>query len=728
MKNYLGVLFKLLNKFNFKNIINTLFALLIAVLGLLLILFLPHNNNLFIKEYRNIAILAGLVISLIIVLLLLFLFIYIINSVNRITKHAEILAKGKLNISDINIRGNNSFSVLAKAIDDMKSNIIFFVDNTKNNIITLSDSIENMLKSMEIAHEGNRQIASTMEGISQKSQIQLDLVKDSVYKTDEISKSTNLISEHIEDVKDIASDTNLVSVKGKKTLNNYNDSMKLISQSVEDTAEFISKLKLNAKEIEDVVKFIVELSEQLKMLSLNASIEASRAGEVGKGFTVVAHEITNLSENTKDGIDKINQIVKNILSNSDSVEQSIETSVNSLKNGNEIFSNVKEIFDEINDKNSKLLNQVKEIATEMLSINTNTRSNVILNEKVNEISEVVSESTEESVAVIEEELAEFQEINESMNAIQSLLPKIEKLATKFDLDIKAVTDMPKKPLEFIVLMPNFGDVWDIMRFGILYGSKVLKHKNTKVKIIPINSRSNDDVINAINSIRDCVKNKCDGIIMPGFYEEQMQEIVNANIPIITFNVDIKAKNKRIAFVGQNSYESGKIAAKVMIEQVGTKGNVVIVTADMKHDVMELRKKGVIEVIEKNKKFNITDILEIPFDNEKAYLIIKEYLKKNNNISGIINVAGGIDGLASAIKEHGIQDKVKTIVYDTTENIFNYINKGILTCTIGQDPFRQGYDPLIYLYNYLVTGEKPDIEKTWTKIETIDRNNVRHFLN
>ena len=98
------------------------------------------------------------------------------------------------------------------------------------------------------------------------------------------------------------------------------------------------------------------------------------------------------------------------MSNNDSVEQSIETSVNSLKNGNEIFSNVKEIFDEINDKNSKLLNQVKEIATEMLSINTNTRSNVILNEKVNEISEVVSASTEESVAVIEEELAEFKKL------------------------------------------------------------------------------------------------------------------------------------------------------------------------------------------------------------------------------------------------------------------------------------------------------------------------------
>lgn len=724
MKNNLELLF---NKCNIKKIINILFVLLIGGLSLILFLLLNENNTLFIEGYRKNVILTAILISIISTFILLVFFAYIIRIIDKITKYAEILANGKLNADDIDLEGKNSFSVLGKALNDIKSNMIFFIDNTKNNIIILSDSIENMLKSMDIAHEGNRQIASTMEGISQKSQEQLNLVKDSFYKTDEISKSINLISDHINGMKNIALDTNLVSINGKKTLNNYNDSIELISQSVEDTAEFISKLRTNAKEIEDVVEFIVELSEQLKMLSLNASIEANRAGESGRGFTVVAHEITNLSDNTKEGIDKINQIVKNILNNSNSVEKSIDTSVHSLKNGKEIFLNVKEVFDEINNKNSELLNQVKDIATEMSIINDNTKSNVILNEKVNKISEVVSESTEESVAVIEEELAEFQEINESMNAIQSLLPKIEKIATKFDLDIKPVIEMPKKPLEFIVLMPNFGEVWDIMRFGILYGSKILKHRNTTVKVITVNGRSQDAVFSVINSFKECVKNKCDGIVMPGFYEEQIKEIMNGSIPIITFNVDIKAKNKRMTFVGQNSYESGKVAAKVMVKEIGTKDNILILTSDMKPEGIELRKKGVMEIMEKNKNINIMDIIEIPFDNEKAYLIIKEYLKKNNNISGIINVAGGIDGLARAIEEEGIKDKVKTVVYDTTENIFNYIDKGIITCTIGQDPFRQGYDPLIYLYNYSVTGEKPNIEDTWTKIEVIDKSNVKHFI-
>lgn len=225
MKNHLDLLF---NKCDFKKIIN-IFILLIGGLALTLPLVLNENNNLFIEGYRKNVILTALLISLIIALLLLVFFIYMISSIEKITKYVEILASGKLNVDDIDFEGKNSFSVLAKALNDIKSNIIFFIDNTKNNIIILSDSIENMLKSMDIANEGNRQIASTMEGISQKSQDQLNLVKDSVYKTDEISKSINLISEHINDVKNIALDTNLVSVNGKKTLNNYNDSIELIS-------------------------------------------------------------------------------------------------------------------------------------------------------------------------------------------------------------------------------------------------------------------------------------------------------------------------------------------------------------------------------------------------------------------------------------------------------------------------------------------------------------------
>ena len=73
-------------------------------------------------------------------------------------------------------------------------------------------------------------------------------------------------------------------------------------------------------------------------------------------------------------------------------------------------------------------------------------------------------------------------------------------------------------------------------------------------------------------------------------------------------------------------------------------------------------------------------------------------------------------------------KVKCVVYDIDADTLSYIKKGALTATIGQDPFGQGHDPIVHIYNYLVTKEKPLSEKLWTRIDVIDKDNVDNFLN
>lgn len=720
-------LFKIYDRINLKVITNILLGGLISIQTFLIIVTFTDILSLFDMKDKNIIIEIGIVLVFIFIVLVLTFFTYILDNMNKITEYTKTLASEKLNIDDLIIKGNSDFSVIAKAINDIKANIIFFIDNTKNNILVLSDSIENLSKSMNVTYEGNEQIAINMEEISCKSQDQFNLVKESVLKASEVNKSIDFISEHIKDVKAISFDTNSASLYGRETLNIYNESIKSISQSVTEAHEFIYKLRQSVQEIESVVRFIVGLSEQLKMLSLNASIEANRAGEVGRGFTVVANEITKLSDNTNSGINKINNIVRNILNNSYDVEVSIKNSIENSEKGNKIFSNIEEVFNEINEKNNMLLKETNEIIIEMSNINSNTKSNVILSEKVKEISFHVSQSTENSVAVIQEQLAEFQEINGSMSMLQSLLIKIENLTTRFELDIKPVEENPGKLLKILVIMPYVDEVWDMIRLGALYGKKVLKTKKAIVEIIPVKLALNEGISNTVKVVADLVKNECDGMIIPGFLEDALKSVIKMNIPIVAFNDDIKEKNNRIAYVGQNSYESGNVAAKIMVEQIGSKGSLVIITAEEAYESIELRKEGFIDCIEKKKNIEVIDILKVSLDNEKSYQMIKQYLENHNNISGIFCAAVNVEGLARAIEECQMSSKIKTIVYDITKDILQYINKGVITCAIGQDLFRQGYDSLICLYNYLVTGEKLDSEKTWTKIEIIDANNVKHFL-
>ena len=108
--------------------------------------------------------------------------------------------------------------------------------------------------------------------------------------------------------------------------------------------------------------------------------------------------------------------------------------------------------------------------------------------------------------------------------------------------------------------------------------------------------------------------------------------------------------------------------------------------------------------------------------------VKEYLQKNRNIDGIFLVAGGQIGTAQVIEEFRLTGKVKIVLYDFMKNILEYIQKGVITCAIGQDPFRQGYDPVIYLYNYITEGQRPSSEHMWTRIDIVDIENVGNLLN
>ena len=79
-------------------------------------------------------------------------------------------------------------------------------------------------------------------------------------------------------------------------------------------------------------------------------------------------------------------------------------------------------------------------------------------------------------------------------------------------------------------------------------------------------------------------------------------------------------------------------------------------------------------------------------------------------------------VANAIKDCGRSGKTSLVCFDHNQEIFQQIKAGIITAALGQDAFGQGHDPVIWLYNNLVTGEKLD-EFIPCRLSVVDRSNV-----
>ena len=116
-----------------------------------------------------------------------------------------------------------------------------------------------------------------------------------------------------------------------------------------------------AKDTDQIVGIIQGISSQTNLLGLNASIEAARAGEYGKGFSVVAKEIRKLSNTSKESIDKIDNIIKDISSSIQSINDNLDQTNAVSQNQSAALEEISASLDELNTTVSALKDLSKQL-------------------------------------------------------------------------------------------------------------------------------------------------------------------------------------------------------------------------------------------------------------------------------------------------------------------------------------------------------------------------------
>lgn len=672
-----------------------------------------------------IIIILSIVILLIIVLFsALFKFF---RTLDLISQNAGLLALNELNISDVPFEEARGLEILAISFNDMKSNLLSFIDLTKVNIITISDAIDKVSKSMDSSYTGNEQIAASIGNVAEKAQDQSKLMGDTMSRIDEVKNRIENITNSVEEVEKSVEKTVHATAVGVQNLNDYYHQVNIISDNLNNTSEYIKRLNSDITQIDQIGKFIIKISEQLKLLGLNASVEAGKAGESGKGFAVVAREMNLLSAATKESIGQINTILKNIGSSSAFVSNSIDKCVESYSASKDIFISIKESFDIINNSASVLELDMKKVYKDVSLINSSTQE---INKKsllLNNVSGEISIKTQEVAAVTQQSLAELEEINTSTSSLQTMLTGIERLVTKFHTSVIPVETESKRQLRITIVSPLDNEFWYIVRQGILYAIRELYGKNVLIDYLAIK----EDVGAQIkNSAKEAIENGVDGIIVPGF-DSEIVEIVEVahqkNIPVMTFNFDLPEESKRIAYCGPELNATGATAVRLLAKALRGKGEVALFSAGLNILMDSTETKTTLAEIRKFRGIKVVADFKCADNIDLSYNTTKDLLRQKPNIRGMIVNGVGLLGVAKAIEELGFTGKIFIICFALNKEIADYINKGIIYAAITHDPFSQGHDPIVHFYNMLVTGQKPESDNIWTRFGVVDKNNINDLV-
>jgi ABC-type sugar transport system substrate-binding protein len=312
---------------------------------------------------------------------------------------------------------------------------------------------------------------------------------------------------------------------------------------------------------------------------------------------------------------------------------------------------------------------------------------------------------------------------------KAVIPAFDSACTPADEGtVKPVDVQPSKPLKIAVLGLENNPFWIPVKEGTMKAAEELKPYNVTVDWIVPGEQHTGDVFGP--GIEAAIAQKYDAIATiagEAGVAPFIDKAVAAGIPVATFNSETATQNGRAFFVGADLYKQGETAGEAMAKAIGGKGKVAIITGFLAVEAHELRRNGFIDYLKKNyPDVEIVGTAENQDKGDVAFTQANDFMTANPDLAGIYITAGGPFGAAEAVDKAGKAGKVHVVSFDFVDETMQYVKKGVIDGTIGQDPFAQGHDPAIRLFNMLVGGVSPECGRMVTKADVVNKDNIDQF--
>ncbi len=178
-----------------------------------------------------------------------------------------------------------------------------------------------------------------------------------------MAASIEEVSGNAERSSDVARHSVEVAHKGGEAVRRTIDGMNTIRETIQETSKRIKRLGESSQEIGNIIELINDIAEQTNILALNASIQASMAGEAGRGFAVVADEVQRLAERSTNATKQIEVLVRTIQSDTNEAVVSMERSTTDVVGGALLAENAGAALDEIEQVSNQIASLVQNISS-----------------------------------------------------------------------------------------------------------------------------------------------------------------------------------------------------------------------------------------------------------------------------------------------------------------------------------------------------------------------------
>lgn len=344
-----------------------------------------------------------------------------------------MLSEGNLNFQSNQKNKIREIHEAAEAAEKLRTQLTDVVQVIQNCSSTVDTSVVRVDTSLGSCTKAVAGLSSTMNELAYGAQSMASSVEKEAFDMNEISDGITNIAESSRATKEVTEKITSVSRTAKNSLEELLQANSYTTASAENVISSISSVGNAVDQITTAAQMIMDISDQTNLLSLNASIEAARAGDAGRGFAVVAGEIQKLAEQSNSSAQQIQSIIEEITTKTEECRKISGQIQDAVGKEADALRSVNSNFDDVENHIAEAAVAVNKITEIVNAVDKNKTSVVDSISDLSGISEENAASAEEANASTEELRSNMEEVAQEADELKNVIEQLNNSVAFFKL-------------------------------------------------------------------------------------------------------------------------------------------------------------------------------------------------------------------------------------------------------------------------------------------------------